>query len=50
MNYGDKAMESKKAKKEVWKDCTDFLPDDFDRTLSSLRADSTLRFKRLKVL
>jgi AbrB family looped-hinge helix DNA binding protein len=36
-----------KANEEVWKDCTDFLPEDFEKTLTSLRADSTSRFKRL---
>ena len=45
-----KAVESKKAKEEVWKDCTDFLPDDFDKILASLHTDSTSRLKRLKVL
>jgi AbrB family looped-hinge helix DNA binding protein len=36
-----------KANQEVWKDCTDFLPADFEKLLASLRADSTIRFKRL---
>ncbi len=36
-----------KANKEAWKDCTDFLPVDFEKLLTSLRADSTNRFKRL---
>jgi AbrB family looped-hinge helix DNA binding protein len=36
-----------KANKDVWKDCTDFLPEDFEKLLNSLRADSRDRFKRL---
>jgi AbrB family looped-hinge helix DNA binding protein len=36
-----------KANEEVWKDCTDFLPADFEKLLTSLRTDSRDRFKRL---
>jgi AbrB family looped-hinge helix DNA binding protein len=36
-----------KANQEVWKDCTDFLPVDFEKLLMALRTDSTSRFKRL---
>lgn len=36
-----------KANEEVWKDCTDFLPEDFEKVLATLRTDSTNRFKRL---
>jgi AbrB family looped-hinge helix DNA binding protein len=36
-----------KANEDVWKDCTDFLPEDFEKLLTSLRSDSTSRFKRL---
>lgn len=43
---GDKIM-IEKADKEVWRDCTGFLPEDFERVLASLRSDSTNRFKRL---
>ena len=39
-----------KSDKEVWKDCTDFLPEDFEKVLSSLRSDSTNRFKRLGLI
>lgn len=35
-----------KANEEVWKNCTDFLPDNFEK-LKSLRSDSIDRFKRL---
>ena len=43
---GDKIM-IEKADKEVWRDCTDFLPEDFEKVLASIRSDSTSRFKRL---
>jgi hypothetical protein len=36
-----------KADKEAWNDCTDFLPEDFEKTLTAIRSDSTQRFKRL---
>ena len=36
-----------KANEEAWKDCTDFLPEDFEKVLAFLRTDSTSRFKRL---
>jgi len=36
-----------KASGEEWKDCSDFLPEDFEKTMKSLRADSAKRFKRL---
>jgi AbrB family looped-hinge helix DNA binding protein len=36
-----------KANQDAWKDCTDFLPEDFEKILASLRSDSTTRFKRL---
>ena len=36
-----------KANEETWKDCTDFLPEDFEKLLTSLRTDATSRFKRL---
>ncbi len=36
-----------KANEEAWKDCTDFLPEDFEKLLASLRSDSRNRFKRL---
>jgi AbrB family looped-hinge helix DNA binding protein len=39
-----------KANEEVWKDCTDFLPVDFEKLLISLRTDSTNRFKRLGLI
>jgi len=43
---GNKIM-IEKASEEAWKDCTDFLPEDFEKMLSSTRVDSTSRFKRL---
>jgi len=36
-----------KADEDVWKECTDFLPEDYEKLLTSLRADSRNRFKRL---
>ena len=36
-----------KANEDVWKECTDFLPEDYEKLLTSLRADSRNRFKRL---
>ncbi len=36
-----------KADEDVWKECTDFLPEDFEKLMTSLRADSRNRFKRL---
>ena len=36
-----------KADEEVWKECTDFLPVDFEKLMASLRSDSRDRFKRL---
>jgi AbrB family looped-hinge helix DNA binding protein len=36
-----------KANEDVWKECTDFLPEDYEKLLTSLRTDSRNRFKRL---
>jgi len=36
-----------KVTEDVWSDCTDFLPDDFDKVLKKLRMDSRERLKRL---
>jgi AbrB family looped-hinge helix DNA binding protein len=43
---GNKIM-IEKTNEEAWKDCTNFLPEDFEKLLKSLRTDSTNRFKRL---
>ncbi|MFW6110818.1 MAG: AbrB/MazE/SpoVT family DNA-binding domain-containing protein [Thermoproteota archaeon] len=32
---------------DVWSDCTDFLPEDFEEILEKLREDSRKRFQRL---
>jgi hypothetical protein len=32
---------TKKVDKEVWRGCTDFLPEDFEKVLASLRSDVT---------
>lgn len=36
-----------KITEDVWSDCTDFLPEDFEKVLEKLRRDSRERFKRL---
>jgi AbrB family looped-hinge helix DNA binding protein len=43
---GNKIM-IEKATQDAWKECTDFLPVDFEKLLKSLRTDLTNRFKRL---
>ena len=47
MRVEGKRIVIEKANGEAWKDCTDFLPEDFEKLLKSLRTDSTDRFKRL---
>jgi len=39
-----------KADLEVWNDCTDFLPEDFEKIITSARSDATQRFKRLGLI
>lgn len=39
-----------KADQDIWKDCTDFLPKNYEKLLSSLRPDSRDRFKRLGLI
>ena len=34
---------------DVWDDCTDFLPENFEKILESLKEDSIKRFKRLGI-
>jgi AbrB family looped-hinge helix DNA binding protein len=46
---GDKII-IEKANQDVWRDCTDFLPDDFEKVLASIRSDSTKRFQRLGLI
>ena len=36
-----------KVNEDVWSDCTDFLPENFEKVLEKLRKDSKERFKRL---
>jgi AbrB family looped-hinge helix DNA binding protein len=36
-----------KANEEVWKNCTNFLPENYEKLINSLHADSRHRFKRL---
>ena len=35
---------------DVWDKCTDFLPENFEKILASLREDSTKRFKKLGII
>lgn len=35
---------------DVWKDCTDFLPANFEKILEKMRKDSTVRFKKLGII
>ncbi|MHA1379472.1 MAG: AbrB/MazE/SpoVT family DNA-binding domain-containing protein [Candidatus Helarchaeota archaeon] len=35
---------------EIWEDCGDFLPDNFEKILDKLRSNSTERFKRLGII
>jgi len=39
-----------KADSEIWKDCTDLLPEDFEKIITTIRSDSTQRFKRLDLI
>lgn len=47
MRVEGKRIVIEKANGDAWKDCGDFLPEDFEKLLASLRSDSTNRFKRL---
>ncbi len=39
-----------KIDENVWSNCTDFLPENFEKLQAQLRNDSTKRFKRLGIL
>lgn len=39
-----------KVEEDVWSDCTDFLPEDFEKIMSKVRADSRSRFRRLGLI
>jgi AbrB family looped-hinge helix DNA binding protein len=39
-----------KMDEKIWIDCTDFLPENFEKIRTELRADSRKRFKRLGIL
>jgi|YelNatPaOPRAMG01_1025707.scaffolds.fasta_scaffold58511_3 hypothetical protein len=41
---------NKKTNQDVWKDCTGFLPKDFEKVQATIRTDSTKRFKRLGII
>lgn len=36
-----------KASEDIWNDCSDFLPEGFEKNLRNMHKDSTSRFKRL---
>ncbi|MHA1649025.1 MAG: AbrB/MazE/SpoVT family DNA-binding domain-containing protein [Candidatus Helarchaeota archaeon] len=46
---GDKII-IQKISDEIWEDCSDFLPDNFEKILKEIRFDSTDRFKRLGII
>lgn len=46
---GDKIL-IEKPNEDVWKDCSDFLPEDYEKLLSSMRKDSRIRFKKLGLI
>jgi len=46
---GDKII-IQKISDEIWEDCSDFLPDNFEKILKELRFDSINRFKRLGII
>ena len=35
---------------DIWNECTDFLPVNFDKILANLGEDSTKRFKKLGII
>lgn len=39
-----------KVAEDVWLDCMDFLPENFEKILEKLRKDSRERFKRLGLI
>jgi AbrB family looped-hinge helix DNA binding protein len=46
---GDKIL-IEKPNDDVWKDCSDFLPENYEKILSSMRKDSRMRFKKLGLI
>lgn len=39
-----------KIEDDIWSDCSDFLPEDFEKVLAKLRTDFKTRFKRLGLI
>jgi AbrB family looped-hinge helix DNA binding protein len=39
-----------KMDEKIWSDCTDFLPENFEKIRAELSSDSRKRFKRLGIL
>jgi hypothetical protein len=46
----DNKIVIEKTDPKVWSDCTDFLPEDFEKTLTTMRTDATQRFKHLGLI
>jgi len=47
---GTKIIIEKADNKEIWKDCTNFLPKNYEKITNSTRSDATSRFKRLGLI
>jgi len=39
-----------KTDKDIWNNCTGFLPDDFEKILTTIRSNSSTRFKQLGLI
>lgn len=39
-----------KIENDIWDDCSDFLPENFEKILKEIRSDATKRFKRMGIL
>ena len=39
-----------KIENDIWDDCSDFLPKNFEKTLKEIRSEATERFKRMGIL
>jgi AbrB family looped-hinge helix DNA binding protein len=39
-----------KIEEDIWDNCSDFLPENFEKILQEMRSDATKRFKRMGIL
>ena len=39
-----------KIENDIWDDCSDFLPENFEKVLQEIRSDSSKRFKQMGIL